>query len=110
MTKITTGVQLFFSLLRDKTQHDPRRSQVRQALDMLPPVLARYKSKGKVPDWLPYIKKWWIEEGPNLPLMIHFWQLVVRHSDVFYPCRYFLSFPILQSQVSNVSVRALSFV
>ncbi len=80
-------MQLFFSLLRDKTQHDPRRSQVRQALDMIPPVLARYKSKGKTPDWLPYIKKWWIEEGPNLPLMIHFWQLVVRHSDVFYPCR-----------------------
>lgn len=80
-------LQLFFSLLRDKTQHDPRRSQVRKALDMIPPVLARYKSKGKTPDWLPYIKKWWVEEGPNLPLMIHFWQLVVRHSDVFYPCR-----------------------
>lgn len=81
-------LQLFFSLLRDKTHHDPRRSQVKQALDIIPPVLARYKSKGRTPDWLPYIKKWWLEEGSNLPLMIHFWQLVVRHSDVFYPCRY----------------------
>ena len=65
---------------------------------MIPPVLAKYKSKGKTPDWLPYIKKWWIEEGPNLPLMIHFWQLVVRHSDVFYPCRS-VSTPCLLAEI-----------
>ena len=81
-------LQVFVALLRT-CQPDARRALVRQALDVLTPALVRRLSSGdsKYPMWVRYAKKVLVEEGHSLAHMIHIWQLLVRHADLFYTSR-----------------------
>ncbi|KAJ6816627.1 putative transformation/transcription domain-associated protein [Iris pallida] len=53
------------------------------------PALPRRLLAGdaRVPIWIRYTKKILVEEGHSIPNMIHIFQLIVRHSDLFYSCR-----------------------
>lgn len=63
---------------------------VKQALDILMPALPRRLPIGdnsRMPIWIRYTKKILVEEGHSIPNLIHIFQLIVRHSDLFYSCR-----------------------
>lgn len=62
---------------------------VKQALDILMPALPRRLPMGdsRMPIWIRYTKKILVEEGHSVPNLIHIFQLIVRHSDLFYNCR-----------------------
>lgn len=62
---------------------------VKQALDILMPALPRRLPPGdyRMPIWIRYTKKILVEEGHSVPNLIHIFQLIVRHSDLFYSCR-----------------------
>lgn len=62
---------------------------VKQALDILMPALPRRLPLGdsRMPIWIRYTKKILVEEGHSIPNLIHIFQLIVRHSDLFYNCR-----------------------
>lgn len=62
---------------------------VKQALDILMPALPRRLPLGdsRMPIWIRYTKKILVEEGHSIPNLIHIFQLIVRHSDLFYSCR-----------------------
>lgn len=80
-------LQVFVALLR--TCQPENRVLVRQALDVLMPALPRRLPLGdyKIPIWIRYTKKILVEEGHSVPNIIHIFQLIVRHSDLFYSCR-----------------------
>ena len=88
-----TPVQLLVNLIK-AYQVDYRRGNVRAALDMLGPILlkpknSKYQAGGRAsyPAWGHPLKLLLEEETQNKQMRIHFWQFVVRHPDVFYPCR-----------------------
>ena len=62
---------------------------MKQALDILMPALPRRLPPGdtRMPIWIRYTKKILVEEGHSIPNMIHIFQLIVRHADLFYMCR-----------------------
>lgn len=63
---------------------------VKQALDILMPALPRrlpLVGDSRMPIWIRYTKKILVEEGHSVPNLIHIFQLIVRHSDLFYSCR-----------------------
>jgi transformation/transcription domain-associated protein len=62
---------------------------VKQALDILVPALPQRLPMGdsRMPIWIRYTKKILAEEGHSIPNLIHIFQLIVRHSDLFYSCR-----------------------
>jgi transformation/transcription domain-associated protein len=80
-------VQVFVALLR--TCQPENRVLVKQALDILMPALPRRLPLGenKIPIWIRYTKKILVEEGHSVPNLIHIFQLLVRHADLFYNCR-----------------------
>eukprot|EP00898_Chlorokybus_atmophyticus_P003741 jgi/Chlat1/4368/Chrsp29S04524 len=66
------------------------KSLVKQALDTLMPALPnrlQLQQDQKIPLWIRYTKKTLVEEGHSLPHLIHLWQLLVRHSHLFYSSR-----------------------
>ena len=88
---LTGGVpnsQVFVALLR-LCQADNKKALVRDALDTLTPVLVRRLAPGdlKYPIWVRYTKKVLVEEGHSTPHLIHIWQLLVRHADLYYSSR-----------------------
>ncbi|KAL8160447.1 hypothetical protein V2J09_001984 [Rumex salicifolius] len=80
-------LQVFVALLR--TCQPENKMLVKQALDILMPALPRRLPPGdsRMPIWIRYTKKILVEEGHSIPNLIHVFQLVVRHSDLFYSCR-----------------------
>ncbi|KAJ3683868.1 hypothetical protein LUZ60_014095 [Juncus effusus] len=80
-------LQVFIALLR--TCQPENKMLVKQALDILMPALPRRLPPGdsRIPIWIRYTKKILVEEGHSIPNMIHIFQLIVRHSDLFYSCR-----------------------
>lgn len=72
-----------------RTCQPENRVLVKQALDILMPALPRRLPLGeyKIPIWIRYTKKILVEEGHSVPNLIHIFQLLVRHSDLFYACR-----------------------
>ncbi|KAG0495759.1 hypothetical protein HPP92_000450 [Vanilla planifolia] len=80
-------LQVFIALLR--TCQPENKLLVKQALDILMPALPRRLPPGdsRVPIWIRYTRKILVEEGHSIPNMIHIFQLIVRHSDLFYSCR-----------------------
>ncbi|KAL3681984.1 hypothetical protein R1sor_000006 [Riccia sorocarpa] len=80
-------LQVFVALLR--TCQPENRVLVKQALDIVMPALPRRLPLGeyKIPIWIRYTKKILVEEGHSVPNLIHIFQLIVRHSDLFYACR-----------------------
>ncbi|XP_022741614.1 transformation/transcription domain-associated protein-like isoform X2 [Durio zibethinus] len=80
-------LQVFVALLR--TYQPENKMLVKQALDILMPALPRRLPLGdsRMPIWIRYTKKILVEEGHSIPNLIHIFQLIVRHSDLFYGCR-----------------------
>lgn len=80
-------LQVFVALLR--TCQPENKLLVKQALDILMPALPRRLPLGdsRMPIWIRYTKKILVEEGHSVPNLIHIFQLIVRHSDLFYSCR-----------------------
>lgn len=80
-------LQVFVALLR--TCQPEHKMLVKQALDILMPALPRRLPPGdnRMPIWIRYTKKILVEEGHSIPNLIHIFQLIVRHSDLFYACR-----------------------
>ncbi|KAG5241552.1 FAT domain-containing family protein [Salix suchowensis] len=80
-------LQVFVALLR--TCQPENKLLVKQALDILMPALPRRLPLGdsQMPIWIRYTKKILVEEGHSIPNLIHIFQLIVRHSDLFYSCR-----------------------
>ena len=81
-------MQVFVALLR--TCQPENKMLVKQALDILMPALPRRLRIGdnsRMPIWIRYTKKILVEEGHSIPNLIHIFQLIVRHSDLFYSCR-----------------------
>ncbi|KAH9662788.1 non-specific serine/threonine protein kinase [Citrus sinensis] len=80
-------LQVFVALLR--TCQPENKMLVRQALDILMPALPKRLPLGdsRMPIWIRYTKKILVEEGHSIPNLIHIFQLIVRHSDLFYSCR-----------------------
>ena len=80
-------LQVFVALLR--ACQPEGRALVRKALDVLAPALPRRLSSGehRFPIWIRYTKKILVEESHSMPHLIHIWQLVVRHPDLFYESR-----------------------
>ena len=81
-------LQVYVALLRT-CQPDVRRPQICQALDILVPALPRRMQLGdhKFPVWVRYTKKILVEEGHSLSHLVHIWQLIVRHPNMFYSSR-----------------------
>ncbi|KAL8143397.1 hypothetical protein V2J09_016429 [Rumex salicifolius] len=80
-------LQVFVALLR--TCQPENKMLVKQALDILMPALPRRLPPGdnRMPIWIRYTKKILVEEGHSIPNLIHIFQLIVRHSELFYSCR-----------------------
>ncbi|GAV88596.1 PI3_PI4_kinase domain-containing protein/FAT domain-containing protein [Cephalotus follicularis] len=80
-------LQVFVALLR--TCQPENKMLVKQALDILMPALPKRLPLGdsRMPIWIRYTKKILVEEGHSVPNLIHIFQLIVRHSDLFYSCR-----------------------
>ncbi|KAM6591803.1 hypothetical protein CsatA_014408 [Cannabis sativa] len=81
-------LQVFVALLR--TCQPENKMLVKQALDILMPALPRrlpLVGDSRMPIWIRYTKKILVEEGHSVPNLIHIFQLIVRHSDLFYSCR-----------------------
>ena len=81
-------VQVFYVLVQ-RSQSEAR-ELVRRALDVLTPALVvriPHTDASKHPIWIHCAKKVLVDEGHNLAHLLHVWQLVVRHPDLFYPSR-----------------------
>lgn len=81
--------QIFVALLKT-IQPDVPKALVNEALDILVPVLPlrmRHLEEQRFPSWIRYAKKMLSEEQHSMPHMLHIWQLVVRHADLFYASR-----------------------
>ncbi|XP_072179557.1 transformation/transcription domain-associated protein-like [Diadema setosum] len=80
-------LQVFHSLL--KAHAGEARSVVRQALDILTPVLPQRMEDGNamLTHWT---KKIIVEEGYTIAQLVHMLQLLVRHYKVYYPVRHHL--------------------
>lgn len=80
-------MQVFVALLR--TCQSEYKALVKQALDVLMPALPRRlpPEDVRIPIWIRYTKKIMVEEGHSVPHLIHIFQLIVRHPDIFYRCR-----------------------
>ena len=72
-----------------RTYQPENKMLVKQALDILMPALPKRLAFGdsRVPIWIRYTKKILVEEGHSIPNLMHIFQLIVRHSDLFYSCR-----------------------
>ncbi|KAM7251269.1 hypothetical protein ACFE04_023152 [Oxalis oulophora] len=79
-------LQVFIALLKT---HEPENNiLVKQALDVLMPALPkRLPLDSRMPLWIRYIKKVLVEESHSTPNLVHVFQLIIRHSDLFYKFR-----------------------
>ena len=80
-------LQVFIALLH--YYQVEARQLVRKALDILTPMLKIRipEENERLPTWIKWTKKILVEEGHTLPQLIHILQLLVRHPDLFYPCK-----------------------
>lgn len=67
--------------------HTEGRTLVRQALDIISPVLHRMPLDSTPPQWAKTTRKLLAEEGQTLNQFIMIYQLIVRQPDLFYPWR-----------------------
>jgi len=85
-TPVKIVSQIFSSLLR-VSEHESR-SMSRNALDVLVPALpAKFPGSIFRPTWLKWVKRMFQEESSNFTGLAHVWEMILRHSDLFYPCR-----------------------
>lgn len=77
---------------------------VRYALDILIPVLPFRINGDDMMKIIKWTKKIIYEEGgANMVQLIHIWQMIVRHGDVFYPYRSTL-IPLIISSISRIGL------
>ena len=76
---------MYVALLR--TYHNEFKDLVTMALDTLMPALPRRLRQEDFVKAMKWTKKVVFEEGHSLPQLIHVWNIIVRHSSLFYPFR-----------------------
>ncbi|KAK1363493.1 Histone acetyltransferase SAGA, TRRAP/TRA1 component, PI-3 kinase superfamily [Heracleum sosnowskyi] len=78
---------------------------VNQGLDMLLPVLPQrmLPTDSHVPSWIRCTKIILVEEGHMVPNMIHIFQLIVRHSHLFYKYRSLFT-PLMVNSLSRLGL------
>lgn len=78
---------------------------VNQALDMLVPILPQtlLPTDSDVPSWIRCTKTILVEEGHTVPNMVHIFQLIVRHSHLFYKYRS-LFIPLIVNSLSRIGL------
>ena len=105
LTRPRGARQVFVALLRN-CQPDTRRHLVLQALDTLTPALVRRLDPGdaRFPTWVRYTKKVLVEEGNSMVHLVHIWQLIVRHPQLFFSSRCASSPGPLPSLIPSSSV------
>ncbi|KAI5124824.1 hypothetical protein M0805_005454 [Coniferiporia weirii] len=91
------------------------RTLIRQALDILAPVLQRMSNDPSVPHWAKTTRRLLAEEGNGNLQVFVIYQLIARQPDLFYPCRALFIPHIINSLVklglqvtSNAEGRILS--
>jgi len=100
-------LQVYVALLR--AVQGESKVLVRNALDILTPALPRRlehnPSDSKCPIWIRYTKKVLLEEGHSVINLVHIWQLVIRHADLFYVARgQFV--PIMVTSLSRIGMQS----
>ncbi|GAA5907251.1 hypothetical protein JCM6882_008402 [Rhodosporidiobolus microsporus] len=100
--------QIYVALLR---AHQPEARQlVREALDVLAPSLPKRMPGGgaagssQIPGWAYFTRRTLIEEGSTMTVLVNIYQLVVRHSDLFYAAREQF-FPHLVASVGKLTLQ-----
>jgi hypothetical protein len=82
--------QVWVSLLRASSTE--ARPLVRQAIDILLPILKTYSpivnDQGSVAVWAKWVGKILRDESHNTPLLVHLMQMIARHSVTFYDARH----------------------
>ncbi|PON99468.1 hypothetical protein TorRG33x02_046350 [Trema orientale] len=81
-------LQVFGALLRNCQPEN--KMLPKQAFDILLPALPQklpHVGDSCIPIWIRYTKRILVEEGHSVLNLIHIFQLIVRHSDIFYSCR-----------------------
>lgn len=98
-------LQVYVALLR-ACQGDGK-DLVQQALDILTPALPRRLIHNpvdhKYPIWIRYTKKILMEEGHSIPNLVHIWQLIARHPNLFYVARAQFV-PIMVNSLSRIGL------
>ncbi|KAK9238263.1 hypothetical protein V1525DRAFT_117414 [Lipomyces kononenkoae] len=85
-TPLKIALQIYVQLL--KAHHSDARVLVKQALDLLAPVLPkRLGSEGRFPLWSKYARRVLAEDGHNVSQVINVYQFIVRHPELFYESR-----------------------
>ncbi|GFR40173.1 hypothetical protein Agub_g730, partial [Astrephomene gubernaculifera] len=82
-------LQVFVALLK-ACQPDTKKPLIKEALDVLVPTLnekVQRSPENKISLWVRYTKKVLSEEAQSLASVVHIWQLVLRHADLFYSSR-----------------------
>ena len=99
-------LQVYVALLR--AVQGESKGLVRTALDILTPALPRRlehnPSDKKCPIWIRYTKKVLLEEGHSVVNLVHIWQLVIRHADLFYVARAQFV-PIMVTSLSRIGIQ-----
>ncbi|KAL7534798.1 hypothetical protein ACHAXR_010621, partial [Thalassiosira sp. AJA248-18] len=72
-------LQVYRSLLRDTSE----RTIVRAALDILLPVLTKRLGEEEIESALEYTTKLMREEGDSIPQMVHLWQPITQHPQIY---------------------------
>lgn len=79
-------IQIYAALLRAHLSE--ARSLVKQGLDIISPMLPlRIQSNERVPTWVRLTRKVIVEDTHSISQMVNVYQLLVRHSDLFYDYR-----------------------
>ncbi|KAK9468307.1 hypothetical protein V1512DRAFT_100627 [Lipomyces arxii] len=85
-TPLKIALQIYVQLL--KAHHSDARVLVKQALDLLAPVLPeRLVSDSKIPIWSKFARRVLTEDGHSVSQVINVYQFIVRHPDLFYESR-----------------------
>ncbi|KAK9457474.1 hypothetical protein V1511DRAFT_170812 [Dipodascopsis uninucleata] len=85
-TPLKIALQIYVQLL--KAHHSDSRILVKQALDLLAPVLPkRIGSESRFPLWSKYARRVLIEDGHNVSQVINVYQFIIRHPELFYESR-----------------------
>ncbi|GAA5822515.1 hypothetical protein JCM11251_006364 [Rhodosporidiobolus azoricus] len=92
-----------------KVDKPEARQLVREALDVLAPALPQRMpggglgGSGQIPGWAWWTRRTLIEEGSTMTVLVNIYQLVVRHSDLFFAAREQF-FPHLVASISKLTL------
>lgn len=84
-TPAKLATQVFVALLR--THQTDSRYLVRQALDILAPVMSDRMDADSADSWLKWPRRVISEDGFNVTQVLNVYQFIVQHPDLFFPAR-----------------------